>query len=49
MDEEVRRLMCKGKEYKERHKDGSRIDPRVDVVIKVTVWWTPVIIPARSI
>ena len=45
----MRRLRCKGKEDKGCHKDGSRIDPRVDVVIKVTVWWTPVIIPARSI
>ena len=33
MDEEVHRLMCKGEEYKERHKDVSKIYPRGDVII----------------
>ena len=33
MEEEVRRLRCKGEEVKGCHKDGSRIDPRADVFI----------------
>ena len=33
MVEEVHRLRCKGKEEYGRHKDGSRIDPRGDVLI----------------
>ena len=33
MEEEVRRLRCKSEEDKGRHEDGSRIDPRGDVVI----------------
>ena len=33
MEEEVRRLRCKGKEDEGHHKDGSRIDPRGNVVI----------------
>ena len=33
LEEEVRRLRCKGKEDKGRQKDGSRIDLRGDVVI----------------
>ena len=33
LEEEVRRIRCKGKEDEGRHKDGSRIDPRDDVVI----------------
>ena len=33
MEEEVRRLRCKGEEDEGRHEDGLRIDPRGDVVI----------------
>ena len=33
MEEEVCRLSCKGGEDKGRHKDGSRIDLRGDVVV----------------
>ena len=29
----MRRLRCKGEENEGRHEDGSRIDPRGDVVI----------------
>ena len=32
LEEEVRRLRCKGEEDEGRHEDGSRIDPRGDVV-----------------
>ena len=33
LEEEVHRLRCKDEEEEGRHKDGSRIDPRGDVVI----------------
>ena len=33
MEEEVRRLRCKGEEEEGRHENGSRIDPRGDVII----------------
>ena len=33
MEEELRRIRCKVKDYEGRHEDGSRIDPRGDVVI----------------
>ena len=33
LEEEVRKIRCKGEEEEGRHEDGSRIDPRGDVVI----------------
>ena len=33
MEEEIRSLRCKGEDDKGRHKDGSSIDLRGDVVI----------------
>ena len=33
LEEEVRILRCKAKDYKGRHKDGSRIDLRGEFVI----------------
>ena len=33
LEEEVHRIRCKGEEDEGRHEDGSRIDPRGDVVI----------------
>ena len=33
LEEEVPMLRCKGEEDKGRHKDGSRIDLRGDVVV----------------
>ena len=33
MEEEARRLRCKGEEDEGRHEDGLRIDPRGEVVI----------------
>ena len=33
LEEEVRRLRCKSEEDEGRHEDGSRIDPRGDVII----------------
>ena len=35
LEEEVRRLRCKGEEDEGRHEDGPRIDPRGDVVVNM--------------
>ena len=33
LEKEVRRLRCEGKQDEGRHEDGSRIDPRGDIVV----------------
>ena len=33
LEEEVHRIRCKGEYYKGSHENGSRIDPRGDIVI----------------